>query len=517
MPRSILAFLIATIGLTWLHCLPKQASASVPQITVKRFQFNGNTAFTNAELEAVIEPWRNQPIAFEELLKAHEAITEHYLKAGYLTSFALIPAQLNQQVNADAATITIQVVEGTIASVETIQPTPLAKTIAKRISKDQIFNQNRLLEQLQFLRLEPGVRDLQAELLPGDAPGLSRLQLNILPAPQFELIASINNQNSADTGKLQRGLSFQWEHPLGISDRLTGTFNNTKGGNTWDLGYRLSLDPSAKTQFGIDYRNIDQKVVRPPFDMIDIRNKATSLNLNIDRAILQRVDDGTMKAAKIGATFSSVNSRSFILNRPFPLTLESNDEGQLQFSVLRLFQEYQQRNAQSALAIRSQFNIGLPWGSTTGANGVDGQFFSWQGQALLNRSTNWGEWKFRWTGQISDDALPSYEEIDASGMRGYPSNFIRGRSGFLLCNELKIPLQRSQQHGLFLIPFADVGIAWPQNYSAQTLAATGLGLEWQTPIGLSAQINYEIPLIQNSIAPWQNPQLNFSVQFKSAF
>jgi hypothetical protein len=178
MPRSILAFLIATIGLTWLHCLPKQASASVPQITVKRFQFNGNTAFTNAELEAVIEPWRNQPIAFEELLKAHEAITEHYLKAGYLTSFALIPAQLNQQVNADAATITIQVVEGTIASVETIQPTPLAKTIAKRISKDQIFNQNRLLEQLQFLRLEPGVRDLQAELLPGDAPGLSRLQLN---------------------------------------------------------------------------------------------------------------------------------------------------------------------------------------------------------------------------------------------------------------------------------------------------------------------------------------------------
>jgi hemolysin activation/secretion protein len=516
MLRNILATIVATLGIVITDCLNAIATVEpIPKITIHRVQLDGNTVFSDQELESIIRPWLNQPVEFAQLQEIRDTITEHYYKAGYLTSFALLPPEHNQQLNADAATITIQIVEGTIAAVTATNPTPRTQAIAQQLPQAQIFNQQQLLAQLQFLRLEPGIRDLQAELLPTQVLGRSHLRLNIQPAPQFEIVTGINNQNSADTGKLQRGVNFQWLQPLNLGDRLTGNFHNTNGGNNWGLGYQLALNPSTKTQVGIDYRHLNQRVIRAPFDAIDIRTKASALNFHLNQVMLQQAERDTLRAGKIGATLSLVNSRSFILDRPFPLNLESSDEGQLKFAALRFFQEYQQRSATTAFSVRSQFNLGLP-GSTTGANGVDGQFFSWQGQALLNQATAWGQLGFRLTGQFSNDRLPSYEQINAAGIRGYAADFLPSSKGLMLCNELKIPLQNAN-HGLFITPFFDVGILGNQRSPSQLLTSGGLGLEWLTSSGFSAQISYEIPFIQNNFASWQDPQLNFSVQFKSSF
>jgi hemolysin activation/secretion protein len=518
MLRHLLAAIIAAISLTGIVCAPAiAATTDIAAVTVQRFRFQDHTVFSDADLESVVRPWCGQHLGLAELLAVRSAITEHYRQAGYLTSFAFLPADRNQQLNADAATITIQIVEGTIAHIEAVNPTPFTQAIAQRLPAQQVFNQHRLLTQLQFLRLAPGIRDVQAELLPGDAPGHNRLQLNIRAAPRFELAATMQHQNSAATGSITQGLNLKWEQPLGLGDRLTGTFNQAQGRDQWGWHYSIAPDPRAKIQFGVDYQQNNQRVLQPPFEAINIRAQSTALNLNLDQVVLQQADRHTLRTGKIGATLSFINSRSSILDRPFPLTLESNDQGQLRFSVLRCFQAYQQRSARSALAMRSQFNLGLPWGSTTGANGVDGKFFTWQGQAQLNQSMPWSEFTLHLTGQLSGDALPRYEQLTPDTMPGYKSDFRRGQSGFRLGSELRIPLQRSRDRGLFLTPSAAFGVLWHPDTTSQTLASGGLGLEWLTPSGFSAQVHYDIPFIPHPTQSWPDSQFNFSVQFKSSF
>jgi hemolysin activation/secretion protein len=518
MLRHLLAAIIAAIGLSGIVCAPTiAATTDIAAVTVQRFQFQGHTVFSDADLESVVRPWCGQHLGLAELLAVRSAITEHYRQAGYLTSFAFLPADRNQQLNADAATITIQIVEGTITNIEAVNPTPLTQAIAQRLPAQQVFNQDRLLNQLQFLRLAPGVRDLQAELLPGNAPGHNRLKLNIRAAPRFELAATMQHQTSMDTGAIAQGMNLKWEQPLGLGDRLTGTFNQTKGSDQWEWHYRIAPGSRAQTQFGIDYQQSNQRVVQPAFDAINIRTQLTLLNLNLDQIVLQQADLQTLRTGKIGATLALFNSRSSILDRPFPLTLESNDQGQLRFSVLRFFQAYQQRNARSALAVRSQFNFGLPWGGTTGANGVDGKFFTWQGQAQLNQSMRWGEFTLHLTGQLSGDTLPRYEQITADAIPGYKSDFRRGQSGFRLGSELRIPLQRSREQGLFLTPSAAFGMLWNPDMAFHPLASGSLGLAWLTPSGLSAQVHYDIPFIPHPKQSWPDSQFNFSVQFKSSF
>ena len=68
-------------------------------ITVKKFEFKGNTAFSNAELSQTVKEFTNRPISFAELLQAEEKIRDKYT-AGcrgdsqqpcYLNSGAFIP------------------------------------------------------------------------------------------------------------------------------------------------------------------------------------------------------------------------------------------------------------------------------------------------------------------------------------------------------------------------------------------------------------------------------------------
>jgi hemolysin activation/secretion protein len=521
MRRTILAAIAATSGLIGQFSQPGIAlPKTVEQITVQNFAFQGNTAFTSAELETVIQRWRGHPIGFNDLLDVREAITAHYLKAGYVTSFALIPEADNQQINVDTATIVIQIVEGKISAVQVENAPRLAAQIQGKLRTHAVFNQAELLRQLQFLRLDPSIRRLQAELLPGNEPGSNQLRLDVIPAPPLTIAATFNNQRSIDTGKLERNLDFSWNNPLGFGDRLIGNFSQTKGGRSWGASYAIPLDITGKTKISADFRRVNDRIVREPFAAIDIRTKSTALDLNLDQTVHQKLQGETLQIGKLGATLSWMNRQFSILDRPFPLTSESDDAGQVKCAALRLIQTYQQRGVRSAFGLRSQFNFGLPWNSTTGANGVNNTFFSWQGQATLNRATDWGNLTLRGIAQLSGDRLPSYEKLGLGGattVHGYQSDAALGNSGLMLASEFSIPLQ-SRDSGLFVIPLLDFGMSWDQAATTQSIGSAGLGLEWLTKGGITARINYAIPFIHNTgKSSWQGNQLDFSVRYSYSF
>ncbi len=62
MLRNLLVAVIAAIGLTGIVCARAIAApAPIPQVTVQRFQFQGNTVFSDADLASVVRPWRQDP------------------------------------------------------------------------------------------------------------------------------------------------------------------------------------------------------------------------------------------------------------------------------------------------------------------------------------------------------------------------------------------------------------------------------------------------------------------------
>jgi hemolysin activation/secretion protein len=521
MRRNLLATIVATIGLIGVLPSPAIAAPETSQrITVQNFVFQGNTAFSHDKLTQVVQSWLGHPIGFDDLLKVREAITAHYLKAGYVTSFALIPEADNQQIDVDRATIMIQIVEGTISEVQIEHAPRLAASVQAKLRPHKIFNQAELLEELQFLRLDPAIQRLQAELLPGSEPGINLLKLDVRAAPTLTIAAVLNNQHSTDSGKVERNLDFNWNNPLGFGDRVAGNVSQTAGGVNWSANYMTPIDAVGKTRLSANLRGVDSRIVRQPFAPIDIRTKSMALDLNLDRTVLQRMRGETIQIGKLGATLSWMNRQFSILDRPFPLTLESNDDGQVKCSALRLTQIYQQRGVRSAFSLHSQFNLGLPWYSTTGANGVNSKFFSWQGQATMNQATNWGNLTLRGIAQLSTDRLPSYEKLSLGGattVHGYHADTALGDSGLMLSSEFSIPLQ-SPDSGLFIIPLVDWGTTWDQASTRQSIGSVGIGLEWLTKRGISARITYAMPFIHNTgKSSWQGNQLDFSMRYNYSF
>ena len=82
-------------------------------ISVKQFEFAGNTVFSPAELETAIAEFTNRPVSFAQLVEAANQITQLYVERGYITTGAYIPEQSLQ-----SDTVKIQIVEGSLADIE---------------------------------------------------------------------------------------------------------------------------------------------------------------------------------------------------------------------------------------------------------------------------------------------------------------------------------------------------------------------------------------------------------------
>src|SRR6185369_7915156 len=68
------------------HKLPAEK-----RLFVRGYRFEGNSAFSEVELEQLTAPFTNREISSEELEAARRAVSLHYLNHGYANSGAVIP------------------------------------------------------------------------------------------------------------------------------------------------------------------------------------------------------------------------------------------------------------------------------------------------------------------------------------------------------------------------------------------------------------------------------------------
>jgi hemolysin activation/secretion protein len=481
------------------------------EITVQRFEFVGNTALNPRELQGAIANFTGKPITFAELLKAANQITELYVQKGYITSGAYIPSQEFR-----SGVIKIQVVEGSLEDIQVnviqgkLNPNYVRSRIA--IATHQPLNINRLQEALQLLQFNPLIASLDAELTAGTRPGVNSLIVSVKAARTFNTQFSLNNNRNPSIGSLERGITVSEASLLGVGDRLSVTYKNTDGSNSFEGNYTLPVNP-RNGSVGFNYRLTNNKIIAAPFNDLDIEVKSRELELSYRQPIFQRATPTVNQELTLSFSAARRESNSSIQGVKFPLFPGADDQGETRISELSFTQEWLQRSRKQVLAARSEFNLGIgALRATINNNEPDSRYFLWRGQMtylrLLGETTAQKTIAptllLRSNVQLSPSSLLSLERFSLGGqgtVRGYRQDALLSDNGIFASAELRLPIARfpQVQGTLQVAPFIDVGTVWNTGTdnlnSHNTLAGTGLGLLWQMGDRFTARLDWGIPLV----------------------
>ena len=500
-------------------------------ITITKFEFEGNTAFSDEELSKTVQQFTGKPISFSQLMQVEEAIRNKYTegcqsnsgKPCYLNSGAFIPA--NQTFTKHSAVVKVKVVEG---GIEQIEITGLKKLKASYVrSRLQAglaipLERERLLEKLQILQLDPLIQNLSAKLAAGSRPHNSILEIEVIEADPFFVEFFTDNERAPSVGSWRRGVRVNEGNVLGFGDRFWLNYVNTDGSNALDLSYSVPLTAS-NTTVTIAGGITDTEVVEPPFDRVDILGDSFNFALGIRQPVWRT----PTKELAISFTGTRQESNTEILGRNFSISPGADENGETRISALRFATEYTHRTLQDVFALRSQFSLGIDvFDATVNDDPLpDSRFFAWRGQGqYVRRLARDTLLLLRSDLQLSTTNLVPLEQFSIGGLssvRGYRQDALLTDNGFFTSAEVRLPILRVDKiQGLLQVaPFIDFGIGWnggrDPDPEENTLIGLGVGLQWQMGDRFSARIDYGIPLtdLEDRDRTLQEDGIYFSVNY----
>ncbi|MDY9850226.1 ShlB/FhaC/HecB family hemolysin secretion/activation protein, partial [Escherichia coli] len=190
------------------------AGTEGPCFTVSSIVVSGATRLTSAETDRLVAPWVNQCLNITGLTAVTDAVTDGYIRRGYITSRAFLTEQ-----DLSGGVLHITVMEGRLQQIRAEGADLPARTLKMVFPgmEGKVLNLRDIeqgMEQINRLRTEP----VQIEISPGDREGWSVVTLTALPEWPVTGSVGIDNsgQKNTGTGQLNGVLSFN--NPLGLAD-----------------------------------------------------------------------------------------------------------------------------------------------------------------------------------------------------------------------------------------------------------------------------------------------------------
>lgn len=470
-----------------------------------------------------------QSFSFIQLTRAADAITQLYLRRGYLNTGAYLAT-------GDAIAegiVPIRVLEGDLEEVRVAGTRRLDPDYIKdrlELAARKPLNQRQLVEALQLLKLDPLIQEVRAELATGTRAGASLLNVEVVEAKTLSGQIGLDNGRSPAVGSVRRQFEVTQANLTGIGDRLDFSFANTNGSNAATLAYTYPLNPRNGT-LNLSLSRSKSEIIEAPFDVLDIQSRSRSYELTYRQPLIQT----PTRELALGFALTRRENESTLLDGRFPFpALGAEEDGGTQVMALRFIQEGQWRDRRQVLGLRSQFNIGIGGllGSTLHSDQPDSRFLTWQGQVqwarLLAKDLLL---LLRTDVQVADRALLPSEQLGLGGfgsIRGYRQDVLLTDNGVSAAAELRLPLWRLGGEGdglqsnwvLQAVPFVEMGRGWNHGRSPQpeqqTLASLGLGLRIARGDRFSARLDWGIPLIEleGRKNTWQDNGIHFSLNYQ---
>jgi hemolysin activation/secretion protein len=522
----------------------KSHASPAANIAVEGFKFEGNTAITTDRLQAVVKPFVGRNCTPEDLDGVQHAVTQEYVKAGYISSGAVIPPQ-----DAKSGVILIRVVEGKVQAItlkglsqfgpeflRAYRDNFLRRRIA--LGAGSPLNVFTLKERLELIREDPGVQRINAELAPGTAQGLSKLNVDVTESNPFKLAVDFNNRQSAEVGAEKIDVLAGDENLTGINDAVNLRYGVNTGGLT-DFRYAGTKDFSAEydrpvtiydTLFKISYARSDELIVQAPVNNLKISTEEDYFDIGLDQPVVhRRYDQGQEVKLSLFVDGSFRSSLSKLNGQPFGFS-PGTDSGRTHVAAVRFGPELVYRDADRALTLRSTVSVGLiAFGSTenpkdpfTGQDVPDSRFVSWllQTQYLRRLFHSNIQLLFRSNLQVSNSPLLPVEQFTIGGfdtVRGYRENQIVRDNAATASLELRVPLyEKGGQSLVDIAPFADLGYGWNVNKTGPDtyplLGSVGVGLLVHPSSQIDARVYYGHPFKYfNKGSNLQDYGINFDI------
>ncbi len=151
--------------------------SAADSVTVREFDFTGNTRFSAAELREVVKGYVGRPLTPEDLEQARTLLSQHYIEKGYINSGAVLPDQPVDTSNPAGSIIQFQIVEGRLSEVHVTflkGNVPGGKNLLRKDYVASRLNASgkppldivRLKDELELLRQDPNISSINAELRP---------------------------------------------------------------------------------------------------------------------------------------------------------------------------------------------------------------------------------------------------------------------------------------------------------------------------------------------------------------
>ena len=488
---------------------------------MKQVQVKGNTALTAAELAEITHPYENRVVSSEELQELRQKLTLAYVDRGYINSGAVLPDQEVRD-----GVVEYRVIEGRLNNVEIGGNQRLKSDyISGRmmLESDKPLNLFALQRRLQLLQQSGLIERVNAELMPGVAPGESSLRLQVEEARPYQLVFSVGNNRSPSVGANRVEMAFSHRNLTGNGDALgvkLGVMANT---HREDLSIDYSLPVNRyDTSVFLRYSSSEAVVVEAPFDQLDIQNRARSKSIGMSQPLLQSPNE----TLRLSLAKDYRVSQASLLGVPFSFSAGIPD-GRSAESAWRFSQDWLRRGADQVIAFRSTFNFGDTNAlDKAGDVGPDKSFRTWLAQFQWARrfASNGGQLVFRTDLQYTRDALLTLEKFALGGVssvRGFrESQFLRDK-GYVSSLEYRHPIMRSESGEVLLqlAPFVDHGDARNSDATVaqpRSISSAGLGLLWTPNRQLQTQI-YLAKASRTIAAPqkdWQDKGVHFQMSFQ---
>ena len=519
----------------------------IEAISVTNFRFIGNTVFSQKTLEQEIiknilkldnntNQFPEQKITFAQLQQLISEVTKLYNDRGYINSFAYIPStseEPNQRLQnrGAAGEVIIKIVEGGLESIRVTRRTGKVRLnlnyVCSRLAiASQPLQTSRLLDALRLLELDPLIKNISAELIPGSQSHRSVLEVKFEEEKTFSAALLLDNRRAPSIGSFRRQLQLTEANLLGKGDGLSLAYTNTDGSNAFDLSYILPLNSHNGT-INLSAGITANRVIEKPFEKVDIRAAAQYFDLTLRQPILRN----PRQEFALGVTATRRQSGTSILGEDFPLSAGADAKGRTGISAIRFFQDWTVRNNDELLALSSQFSLGLGvFNATVNSEAPDSRFLAWRGQGQwIRRVRRDTFWVAKTDVQLANRTLLPLEQFGIGGgnsVRGYRQDILLGDNGISASAEFRFPIVGRSDRGLGVLqiaPFVDAGTVWNSSgrdsLDSQLLLSVGTGLRWELGDSMSANFYWGIPLVDvNSRGKtWQEKGLHFSILSRFSF
>jgi hemolysin activation/secretion protein len=472
---------------------PSTALANERTVRVISWDLVGNTAIDTATLLQWLKPFTEVNLTLRQINEAAALLQQIYQDAGLVTR-VLVPAQ-----DVTDGSVTLRIVESRLGTV-TVSPDPAARVDLERVRQSVLkaLTPKTLLSTDEvdrgvFLADDwAGIR-VASSFEAGEQDGTSNVLLLTSPEPLAAISLTADNGNSRSVGANRVVGNLTLNSPFGWGESLSAQALHSKGSDFYRLGAQvplglqgIKLSPYAST--------MRYEVITPDNNGAkqDISGRADAKGLDASYPVRRQSTHNLYLQA--GWRTTDYSSRAIEQRTQFDIdVMQLGVQGNWLDSMLG-----GGSNSYTLMLHRSQKSTDA---FATDSNQSDYKKISWSAsrqQLIRSGLTFSASIQAQDTQDSNIDGSDNMSLGGPNGVRAYPSGEASGPVGRLVNLELRWRLNPAWQ----IAPFYDWGQVSQRNESAggpasYSLKGAGMGLNWTSTFGATAQLTYARRLGEN--------------------